>query len=155
MSDPFEVDLVTGDGCDGVSWTATSWDDAIESLRDTAKNHAEQMTRRHLRAAGIYREPGPLDGTDVRVSDPVDGHGIIYSVWDARKDAVTLAEREAIEARPDGGITIDTEFRYHIHPLDPDDNVLTERECAKCGDSVLTLSSRDWCDGCEAEASEV
>jgi len=26
-----------------------------------------------------------------------------------------------------------------------------ERECAKCGDSVLILSSRDWCDGCEAE----
>lgn len=25
-----------------------------------------------------------------------------------------------------------------------------ERECANCGDTVQTLSSRDWCDGCEA-----
>lgn len=33
----------------------------------------------------------------------------------------------------------------------PPTNVLTERPCAKCGDEVLTLSSRDWCDGCEAE----
>lgn len=29
-----------------------------------------------------------------------------------------------------------------------------ERECANCGDEVLILSSRDWCDGCEAEADE-
>jgi hypothetical protein len=25
------------------------------------------------------------------------------------------------------------------------------RACARCGDQVRTLSSRDWCDGCEAE----
>lgn len=25
------------------------------------------------------------------------------------------------------------------------------RECSRCGDDVLTLSSRDWCDGCEEE----
>jgi len=26
-----------------------------------------------------------------------------------------------------------------------------DRACANCGDVVATLSSRDWCDGCEAE----
>jgi hypothetical protein len=31
-----------------------------------------------------------------------------------------------------------------------DDYTLTERECDRCGDLTLTLSSRDWCDGCEA-----
>lgn len=25
------------------------------------------------------------------------------------------------------------------------------RECRNCGDLVSTLSSRDWCDGCELE----
>ncbi|TLH64302.1 hypothetical protein C1S80_12920 [Mycolicibacterium aubagnense] len=34
-----------------------------------------------------------------------------------------------------------------------DDLVLhTERPCANCGDECLTLSSREWCDGCEEEA---
>lgn len=28
------------------------------------------------------------------------------------------------------------------------------RECANCGEEVLSLSSRDWCDGCEEEASK-
>lgn len=31
------------------------------------------------------------------------------------------------------------------------ENTLEERECANCGDEVLFLSSRDWCDGCEEE----
>lgn len=26
-----------------------------------------------------------------------------------------------------------------------------ERECENCGETVSTLSSRDWCDGCEEE----
>lgn len=26
-----------------------------------------------------------------------------------------------------------------------------DRDCDRCGESVLTLSSRDWCDGCEEE----
>lgn len=34
---------------------------------------------------------------------------------------------------------------------DIDDATMSERECANCGDEVLTLSSRDWCDGCELE----
>ena len=29
--------------------------------------------------------------------------------------------------------------------------MLDERECANCGDNVLALSSRGWCDGCELE----
>lgn len=37
---------------------------------------------------------------------------------------------------------------------DDDLNVLTERSCAKCGDEVLLLSSRDWCDGCEETAAD-
>lgn len=28
-----------------------------------------------------------------------------------------------------------------------------DRQCAQCGDRVSTLSSRDWCDGCEADAA--
>lgn len=28
--------------------------------------------------------------------------------------------------------------------------VSDERECARCGDEVGYLSTRDWCDGCEA-----
>lgn len=35
---------------------------------------------------------------------------------------------------------------------DEDLNVQTERPCANCQDECLTLSSRDWCDGCEEEA---
>jgi len=35
-------------------------------------------------------------------------------------------------------------------PLPPEDE---DRCCAQCGDSVDFLSSRDWCDGCEAEVS--
>lgn len=27
------------------------------------------------------------------------------------------------------------------------------RECAQCGDNTHTLSSRDWCDGCEEEGA--
>ncbi len=34
---------------------------------------------------------------------------------------------------------------------DPDLHIVTERECDHCGDLVLILSSRDWCDGCELE----
>lgn len=37
-------------------------------------------------------------------------------------------------------------------PEEQDDlNIMTERACTKCGDLVLILSSRDWCDGCEME----
>lgn len=37
-------------------------------------------------------------------------------------------------------------------PEEQDDlNIMTERACTKCGDLVLILSSRDWCDGCELE----
>ena len=28
---------------------------------------------------------------------------------------------------------------------------MRERECVNCGDFVLCLSGRDWCDGCELE----
>lgn len=38
---------------------------------------------------------------------------------------------------------------------DGDLNVQTERPCANCGDECLTLSSRDWCDGCEEDAESV
>jgi hypothetical protein len=37
---------------------------------------------------------------------------------------------------------------------DDDLRLQTERPCAKCGDKALTLSSRDWCDGCEEEAEQ-
>lgn len=37
-------------------------------------------------------------------------------------------------------------------PEQDDLNIMTERACTKCGDLVLILSSRDWCDGCELEA---
>lgn len=36
-------------------------------------------------------------------------------------------------------------------PEQDDLNIMTERACTKCGDLVLILSSRDWCDGCEME----
>lgn len=39
----------------------------------------------------------------------------------------------------------------HIVPTATDDNLSTERPCARCGDECLTLSSADLCDGCEAE----
>lgn len=29
-----------------------------------------------------------------------------------------------------------------------------ERECVQCGDNPHTLSSRDWCDGCEEEDAQ-
>jgi hypothetical protein len=35
-----------------------------------------------------------------------------------------------------------------------DFSIMSERACAKCGDEVLILSSRDWCDGCEMEDAE-
>lgn len=28
---------------------------------------------------------------------------------------------------------------------------MDEQECDRCGDEVLTLSSRGWCDGCEEQ----
>lgn len=37
---------------------------------------------------------------------------------------------------------------------DPDLHMVTERECWQCGDLVLTLSSRDWCDACELEGPD-
>lgn len=39
-------------------------------------------------------------------------------------------------------------------PEQDDLNIMTERACVKCGDLVLILSSRDWCDGCEMEDPE-
>lgn len=40
-------------------------------------------------------------------------------------------------------------------PYKPPSNCIEERECSNCGDQVLLLSSRDWCDGCETEADQL
>lgn len=48
------------------------------------------------------------------------------------------------------GIANEEDFaRWAEAESDEDLNVMTERECVNCGDRVLILSSRDWCDGCE------
>ncbi len=63
-------------------------------------------------------------------TDPVDG--------DAAHDGIT-ADDDYLE-----GVGYDPEN-------DPDLHIVTERACEHCGDLVLILSSRDWCDGCELE----
>jgi hypothetical protein len=61
----------------------------------------------------------------------------------------TVLEGEAAEI-------VDYADRLHAHAhrrLDGQLDVPVEdetRACALCGDEVLILSSRDWCDGCEA-----
>lgn len=51
------------------------------------------------------------------------------------------------ESDRDGGADFDPDE-------DPDLHIVTERECNQCGDLVLTLSSRDWCDACELDEPE-
>ena len=51
----------------------------------------------------------------------------------------------ANNSRQHGGATEDPDDE------DSDLTIMTERACEKCGDLVLILSSRDWCDGCEME----
>ena len=71
-----------------------------------------------------------------------------------------LADLRAQEAGNDGGwpggdtVSILCEWftanGYDIDaPLAAGDD--DDRECAECGDRVAYLSSRDWCDGCEAD----
>lgn len=95
---PYEVLLVTADGCDAVSWTADDWDDALRSLQVTAQNRAEEMAAQTRRAGGDPQ-------FRLQVSTPVDGHGIIYSV-DVHRQRLGIPE---------------TEFRYHIRPNTPED----------------------------------
>ena len=62
-------------------------------------------------------------------------------------------DRTAIEqvgtgwAEPAGDLEADPD-------ADPDLHIVTERECWQCGDLVLILSSRDWCDACELDEPE-
>lgn len=68
-------------------------------------------------------------------TDPVD--------WDAVHDG-TATEQDFIRwAESDD----DPE-------ADPDLHMMTERACGQCGDLVLILSSRDWCDACELDDPE-
>lgn len=52
---------------------------------------------------------------------------------------------------PAHGATPEIPATLRAH-ADDDLNIQTERPCQNCGDECLTLSSRDWCDGCEEAA---
>ncbi len=75
------VSLVTGDGCDAVDWDEPTYQRALDSLAETARQHADNVNR------------------PVFVSDPVDGHGVLYTTTDHHPAA-----------------PIRTEFRYCIQP---------------------------------------
>lgn len=62
-----------------------------------------------------------------------------------------MADNDPVDwdAVHDGVATEDDFDRWGEVEGDEDLNIITERECANCGDLVLILSSRDWCDGCE------
>ena len=63
-------------------------------------------------------------------ADPLDG--------DAARDGTTIDDDHL-------------ECADYDPAADPDLHVMTERACEHCGDLVLILSSRDWCDACELE----
>lgn len=91
-------------------------------------------------------EPDPLSPWDVGVTSP-----FALGVFTANGDG-TILEGEAAEI-----LAYADRLYAHVHrELDDlsahDAEEEESRACAQCGDEVLILSSRDWCDGCEATA---
>lgn len=83
-------------------------------------------------------EPDPLDVFSVGVTAPY-----ALGVFNANGDGTIL--------EGDAGEILDYVDKLHAYThRELDGTVQSERVCANCGDQGLTLSSRDWCDGCEA-----
>lgn len=62
MKNIYTVELVTGDGMDAVDWDADGYDNALGSIYDAAREHSDRV------------------GERVRISKPVDGRGILYTI---------------------------------------------------------------------------
>lgn len=97
------------------------------------------VTRRTAPDEWNLPEPDPMDPFGVGVTSP-----FALGVFTANGDGTVL----------EGGAAEIVDFADRLHayvhrqldvPVDDE-----TRACAMCGDEVLVLSSRDWCDGCEA-----
>lgn len=84
-------------------------------------------------------EPDPIEPWSVGVTSP-----LALGVFNENGDG-TVLEGEAGEILD----YVDRLYAYAHRELD-DQVEYDTRACAQCGDQVLTLSSRDWCDACEA-----
>lgn len=100
---------------------------------------------------GVHVEWATTAWMDITVAGPgeemPDGQKI-----DADKMGLCLGGDDlvVIEGTREGLLAKLESMIVQVTDWEPDSD---ERECANCGDAVQTLSSRDWCDGCEAEAA--
>jgi hypothetical protein len=98
---------------------------------------------------GIVTKESAPEEWNLPELDPTDVFGVgvtapyALGVFNANGDG-TILEGDADEI-------LDYVDKLHAYThRELDDTVRDERACANCGDQVLTLSSRDWCDACEA-----
>lgn len=93
--------------------------------------------------------PTPIDQQpSMSVDVPAVGATITVGVWVSDVDGVPVVQIDTTDNSGRIRVNVNEGPVFDADP-EADDEL---RECAQCGDSVAVgLSSRDWCDGCEAE----
>ncbi|WP_293003775.1 hypothetical protein [Mycobacterium sp.] len=103
------------------------------------------VTRESAAAEWDLPEPDPLSPWTVGVTS-----SFALGVFNANGDGTIL------EGEPEEILHYADRLHAHAHRqldgLADFEHGDETRSCALCGDQVLILSSRDWCDGCEATA---